>query len=242
MSSSTEWYRKHPGKKAEADKKYRLEHREELREKARISYAVNLEKYKEYRKKYYQDNKSLSSKRNKEWILANPEKNRGYKRKWATNNQDKIRAHRVAVAPIISIKNKERYRANGEPIKDRARNRWRNLTPEQRLEHNKKRRERYAKNPDIRNIPAILRQATDRVGFGKITKLEWKEVCEKYGNKCYYCGSTGKITLEHLLPVSRGGTNELSNLRPACPSCNYSKHNKTPEEYYLWLKTHGKPV
>lgn len=42
---------------------------------------------------------------------------------------------------------------------------------------------------------------------------------------------------DHIVPVSKGGTNELSNLGVTIPSANYSKHDLTIEEYLSLCKT-----
>lgn len=48
---------------------------------------------------------------------------------------------------------------------------------------------------------------------------------------CVYCGATEDLTVDHVLPLSRGGTNDLGNLVTACRPCNSSKNAKTPEEW-----------
>ncbi len=48
---------------------------------------------------------------------------------------------------------------------------------------------------------------------------------------CVYCGSGSRLTLDHVLPRSRGGSNEDTNLVTACQSCNSSKGARTPEEW-----------
>ena len=50
---------------------------------------------------------------------------------------------------------------------------------------------------------------------------------------CAYCQNPvgTKYHIEHIVPLSRGGTNNPSNLCVACPKCNLSKHNKTPDEW-----------
>ncbi len=45
----------------------------------------------------------------------------------------------------------------------------------------------------------------------------------KYGEKCRKCGSESKITIDHIIPISKEGKDELSNLQPLCASCNSSK-------------------
>jgi hypothetical protein len=51
------------------------------------------------------------------------------------------------------------------------------------------------------------------------------------GYACVYCGATTDLTIDHRIPLSRGGNNSLSNLCAACLRCNQAKYNKTPEEW-----------
>lgn len=56
---------------------------------------------------------------------------------------------------------------------------------------------------------------------------------------CQYCGSGKNLTLDHIMPRSRGGQSSWSNLVAACRRCNTVKGDRTPEEAGLFLK--GKP-
>lgn len=47
---------------------------------------------------------------------------------------------------------------------------------------------------------------------------------------CQYCGSKKNLTIDHILPVSRGGENTWKNMVAACNSCNNVKADRTPEE------------
>lgn len=49
--------------------------------------------------------------------------------------------------------------------------------------------------------------------------------------RCWYCGCSDVETLDHVLPVSRGGGDDKENLVPVCNLCNSSKGRKTLEEY-----------
>lgn len=57
-------------------------------------------------------------------------------------------------------------------------------------------------------------------------------------NVCIFCGKTfadGKLTCEHLMPVSRGGATSWQNCASSCARCNQHKGNRTPQEAHLEL-------
>jgi hypothetical protein len=63
----------------------------------------------------------------------------------------------------------------------------------------------------------------------KISKEIKQQVFERDGNKCQACGAVLKPSLaeiHHSLPISKGGTNELSNLITLCRNCHYSIADK----------------
>lgn len=47
---------------------------------------------------------------------------------------------------------------------------------------------------------------------------------------CQYCGRGGALTLDHVMPQSRGGGDTWENLVTACAPCNHAKANRTPDE------------
>ena len=55
-------------------------------------------------------------------------------------------------------------------------------------------------------------------------------VLRRDGHRCQYCGSAERLTLDHVLPRSRGGKDAWENLVAACTPCNNKKSNRTPEE------------
>ena len=58
------------------------------------------------------------------------------------------------------------------------------------------------------------------------TNNDWLVKKEKYNNSCAYCGISGKLEKDHIVPISRGGEDKIDNIVPACPSCNRKKYNK----------------
>lgn len=55
-------------------------------------------------------------------------------------------------------------------------------------------------------------------------KQEW--------NKCVYCGSNVDLSFDHIIPISRGGPDNAENQVLSCRSCNSSKGDKDPFEWY----------
>src|ERR1035437_2924333 len=59
---------------------------------------------------------------------------------------------------------------------------------------------------------------------GSHTFGEWRALLEDSGYACSYCGCTDKpLARDHVIPISRGGSNYISNIVPACKPCNSSK-------------------
>ena len=61
-----------------------------------------------------------------------------------------------------------------------------------------------------------------RAGKG-FTAQEFAEICAVYGGVCLACGSDGPLTADHVVPVSKGGANDIINIQPLCGSCNSKK-------------------
>lgn len=57
-------------------------------------------------------------------------------------------------------------------------------------------------------------------------KTLFKALIERDGKQCGGCGTTERLNIDHIMPVSRGGTNDLDNLRLLCRPCNSKKSNK----------------
>ena len=83
-----------------------------------------------------------------------------------------------------------------------------------------------------------VRQEFD--AFKRSHRVELKERLISFGNVCFYCkcGFTfDRVnplrvrTWDHVVPICRGGKNEIENLVPCCLHCNMKKHTKTKEEF-----------
>ena len=66
--------------------------------------------------------------------------------------------------------------------------------------------------------------------------LSRQNVFKRDQYECQYCGSKKDLTLDHVLPSSRGGKSSWGNLVTACKKCNSYKGDRTPEEAEMPLK------
>ena len=80
----------------------------------------------------------------------------------------------------------------------------------------------------IKNYKNRLRAVSRRP-----TKI--KALVERDGQRCFYCGTEKDLTVDHVKPLSKGGSAELDNLRLACKSCNIRKSNKDEEFFKFQL-------
>lgn len=56
-----------------------------------------------------------------------------------------------------------------------------------------------------------------------ISALEWLNLCHAAGFRCAICGSDRPLTVDHIQPLSAGGSNELTNIQPVCEACNFGR-------------------
>jgi 5-methylcytosine-specific restriction endonuclease McrA len=69
-----------------------------------------------------------------------------------------------------------------------------------------------------------------------LTREEWESILLQHGHSCAYCGSKERIELDHVIPISKGGTHTKDNVVPACRTCNATKCDKPLEQFMTKLK------
>ncbi len=65
----------------------------------------------------------------------------------------------------------------------------------------------------------------------------WKRKCSK--GECYYCGGKAppkELTMDHIVPIIRGGKSTKNNVVPACKECNTKKKHSLPIEWGEYLE------
>ena len=73
-----------------------------------------------------------------------------------------------------------------------------------------------------------------RVPFKKII-LSRKNIIRRDNHRCQYCGISTNLTIDHIIPKSKGGEDSWENLTTACIKCNNKKGDRTPVEAKMQL-------
>jgi len=181
----------------------------------RERYAANRESVLSAKRERYASDPSFAEgirARNRDWYRRNLTRRRESKRRYYVNNADELRAKQRS-------QNRRRYAAD----------------PRAALDYYKQWRER-----NLERARAYVRVSGNKrraASAGRhFTFAEWEELLRHHAGHCAYCGSIERIEADHRIPLCRGGSNEISNILPACRHCNRRKHRKTEEEFRALLQ------
>jgi 5-methylcytosine-specific restriction endonuclease McrA len=98
---------------------------------------------------------------------------------------------------------------------------------------------RFIKSPSMTmSIPSVIRLLEFRHIPRQSRALSRKNILMRDRNTCQYCGQVAppnELTLDHVIPRSRGGQSTWENLVACCKECNHRKGNSTPPESDLRL-------
>jgi hypothetical protein len=153
---------------------------------------------KAYHRQYHKDNKIRLNKKSTDWQKNNPER---YKKKmtaWYQENREYV------------IKKTRKHH-------------------QEHKEERKKQGKEYRQTPrgkDSHNLNSSKRRAAKKSAkINDFTTEEWIKIKEIYQNHCLCCGiKTDKLTMDHVIPLSKGGNHTKDNIQPLCKLCNSIKH------------------
>jgi 5-methylcytosine-specific restriction endonuclease McrA len=171
------------------------------------------------------------------------ERRRKHDRRYREANREQVREHdrryREANREQVRERNRRYREANREQVRERNRERKRRYYEANReQERERYRRYREANREQIRelrnrawhNRRARKRSATDPCQ--PVTRAIIARRNALFGNVCCFCGAGGKLTMEHVVALAKGGLHVPSNLAPSCWPCNNSKNDTPVEAWY----------
>lgn len=204
-------------------KEYREKNREKVLEKSKLRYKENreyyLQQFQEYhknnaeeikkrKKSHYKENKEYIREKIKENYKENKERYLEYAKQYRTENKEKVNHN-----------NREYYMLNKEKVK-KQRKEW-----------------YYSENGREKHFQYNLKRRSykNHVRFYGVKR---KNILDRDSWTCQHCGikvhdrytgdwnTPDKAHIDHIIPISKGGNSEPSNLQVLCRTCNLSKQDK----------------
>lgn len=170
----------------------------------------NYEEYMEKRRAYEEQNRERIKGQQRRRYHENAETKREQQRRYREENLEDVRSRQR----VYYAKNKEKMRRVA-----RERHRKNLGNPE------------YVAKMRIRTLDYLHRRRVS----GEPSKEARDYAAVVRYDPCSYCGRTGG-TMDHVVPISMGGTHDAENMTGACQSCNSSKRNKSLLIFLLYRK------
>lgn len=145
--------------------------------------------------------------RTRAWWKEHKAEARAASKRWKDNNKGAVRAH------------DKKWKAENPEKVSSCFSDWRKRNMEAWRENVRKARRAY--------------RARKRANGGYATSDEVEGIIVRQRGKCAVCGNPLKygVHIDHVVPVSRGGTSDPANLQALCPKCNLSKGAKDSAEF-----------
>jgi len=137
----------------------------------------------------------------REWIKRNPEKAREAVRRWSKKHPEQRRAAKR----LYYARHREQHQLAVAAY--------------------------HKAHPEVLRVKSNAYRARARAAEGQFTSAEWRALVQSHEGKCAYCGGLGPLEVDHRTPLSRGGTNSIDNVLPACANCNRKKGQLTEPEF-----------
>ncbi len=171
--------------------------------------------YREVRRERYSANREHELERNRRWATAHPSP---LKTRPTELRSEPARAKRPNL-PDEEIRRRkaERHRLWREKNKDLLRDKWRAWEQSRR---------------DLTVARTNRRRARVLQAIGEATADQIQARIALFGGRCWVCGDVA-TAVDHVIPLSRGGSNWPANLRPICKSCNSRKYDRMPKEVVI---------
>lgn len=200
--SLKKYYEKNRDTLLENRKKYYGENRDTLLEHSKIYREANKEHITERQRNYYQENADKFSEYRRNYYQENADKLRERSRNYNQENVGKIREFR-----------RNHYQENASKILERNRN--------------------YRQTPSGKSVKIRNNQKRRAIKKGCHSQpYKQEDILNLFNGECAYCGNKVKLSLDHFIPLNKGGSDVQGNLLPACLSCNCSKRNFDAIDWY----------
>jgi 5-methylcytosine-specific restriction endonuclease McrA len=163
---------------------------------------------------YYIDNKETFKTKRAVYQKAHLAEQYVHNQAWRKRNVEKVREA-----------GKRQYASNPKHYQE-VKSNWR----EANLVKVKAHQEKYR----LHHMPKMAEKTHKyraRKRLNGVYQVSEKELIKLYSSPCIACGTTKRISVDHIIPIVRGGTHGIGNLQSLCLKCNSSKNDRTMSEW-----------
>lgn len=185
------------------------------------------------------DCKTCHNARNRGWYQDNREKRlltvKRYQQQHREQRREISRRHYQRNREKEIARTNAYHKANPEVHRKSSRRQYNKQkdNPEFKERRNERGRQYYRNNRKKALLRWRKREALKRKAYGSHTLKDIQRLYDLQEGCCAYCGKSfdAGYEVDHIVPLSRGGSNDAKNLALACQSCNRSKGNKLISEW-----------
>lgn len=173
--------------------------------------------------KWYEENTEQAKDARKKYKEKNPE----YYKEYSQKNRDKIFRYKQREDVKIKARAASSRWTKNNPEKNAIR--VRNWAKNNRKKVNEIYERWRRTHLEVSREKARKRRAFKKGNGGDLSLRDWQEILETYGNICLCCSKRaeetpeGKLTQDHIIPLSKGGMHTKNNIQPLCLTCNVVK-------------------
>lgn len=197
-SRSQEYYQQNTDRMKELGRQHRQDNIESYQNYQRDYRQRNADRLKEQMRNYYRENRESIRNQQRDAYQQNAEQRKQQAREWASANKDR---------------------------RNEISRNWVENNPERRREIQKQWR---INNLEYGRVKCAERRARKRAVESSLTTAEWIEIQKRFDYRCAYCLKPKKLSMDHVVPISKGGSHTADNVVPACLRCNSRKHAGPP--------------
>ena len=196
------------------------------------------ESLKKYKADYYQRNKAHVLAKSRQWVLNNREKSREHKKKWDDKNKEYKKQY--ALKNALDFAHKKNYEIRNREKVRLAKDKWNRENRDYQKLYLKLNPEKFRAASLRRRASKISNSTQQQIDSAnrKIIKM-----LESEFSTCPYCKKsfkTSAMDVDHIFPLSKGGSHSAENIAMACPKCNGSKGDKIL--FVEWTPPHEKKI
>jgi 5-methylcytosine-specific restriction endonuclease McrA len=222
--------------KSISDKEYQLSHVDQTKKRKQKWYNNNLEHCALKSEKYYKEHKDHLLELNKKWRESHPEQWKEYKKQW-----NGVYNRKEETIQYKSQWSKDKRNLNKKETLKREKE-YRDANKERILKMN----QTYRRTPKgkLSGKNCSHRRRALIGDSPSITEKQWNKILMLQDVRCNSCkrkfGSNLQPTMDHIIPLSKGGLHSFENIQALCKKCNSTKQAKIDKNLIVaWITPQG---